>query len=144
MADHPKLDQELTFPAWFNFCGFNQDVVPVLLLRLHPFLRSSDTFFCFVLHIFVWISFTILDSHMPRCMKIEYGRNKIIGRGVLLTYINYSGCFNSKQEKYEFVGLSAVLFDEGRKETVLSEILILEHINLHKIPAVAGPALALY
>ena len=65
-------------------------------------------------------------------MKIEYGRNKIIGRGVLLTYINYSGCFNSKhgaeqQEKYEFVGLSAVLFDEGRKETVLSEILILEH-----------------
>ena len=127
MADHPKLDQELTFPAWCNFCGFNQDVVPVLLLRLHPFLRSSDTFFCFVLHILVWISIKILDSHMPRCMKIEYGRNKIIGRGVLLTYIDYSGCFNSKQEKYEFVGLSAVLFDEGRKETVLSEILILEH-----------------
>ena len=120
MADHPKLDQELTFPAWCNFCGFNQDVVPVLLLGLHPFLRSSDTFFCFVLHILVWISIKILDSHMPRCMKIEYGRNKIIGRGVLLTYIDYSGCFNSKQEKYEFVGLSAVLFDEGRKETVLS------------------------
>ena len=98
MADHPKLDQELTFPAWFNFCGFNQDVVPVLLLRLHPFLRSSDIHSSALFYTF--LSGSQLESriptYMPRCMKIEYGRNKIIGRGVLLTYINYSGCFNSK------------------------------------------------
>ena len=80
---------------------------------------------------------------MPRCMKIEYGRNRIIGRGVLLTYIDYSGCFNSKQEKYEFVGLSAVLFDEGRKETVLSEILILEH-KLTQNPSSGWASSSLY
>ena len=39
--------------------------------------------------------------------------------------------------------MSAVLFDEGRKETVLSEILILEHKLTQNPSSGGGPALAL-